>query len=139
MTGKAKQKNVPQISDHNMVTKSNERILLDVSTIKEPKGEKKVTIKRVNWLIMVDEYSGMKISSFHDTKNGMVDPTCEIFENWRQNGRPVKFIWCDNGGENMKLDSRAKRKDWKLNLDFEYTGRDTLQRKHLTEVAFATL
>ena len=61
MTGKAKQKNVPQISDHNLATKSNERIFLDVSTIKEPKGEKKVTIKRMNWLIMVDKYSGMKI------------------------------------------------------------------------------
>ena len=81
MTGKAKQNNVPQISDHNMATKSNERIFLDVFTIKEPKGDKKVTIKRMNWLIMVDEYSGIKISSFHDNNNGMVDPTCNIFEN----------------------------------------------------------
>ena len=96
--------------------KSNERIFLDMSTIKEPRGDKKVTITRLNWLIVVDEYSGMKISLFHDTKNGIVEPTCEIFENWRHNGRPVKFIRCDNGGENVKLESRAKSKDWKLNL-----------------------
>ena len=39
-TGKAKQKNVPQISDHNPATKINERIFLDISTIKEPKDNK---------------------------------------------------------------------------------------------------
>ena len=33
-TGKSKQKNVPQISDHNPATKRNERIFLDISTIK---------------------------------------------------------------------------------------------------------
>ena len=74
-TGKANQKSLTQISDHNLATKSNERIFLDIPTIKEPKGDKKVTVTRMNWLIMVDNYSGMKISSFHDTKNGMVDPT----------------------------------------------------------------
>ena len=138
-TGKSKQKNVPQISDHNPATKRNERIFLDISTIKEPKGDKEVAITRMNWLIMVDEYSGMKISSFHDTKNGMLEPTCDMFENWRQNGRPMKFIRCDNGGENVKLESRANIKDWKLNLEFEYTGRDTPQQNHMTEVEFSTL
>ena len=93
----------------------------------------------MNWLIMVDEYSGMKISLFHDTKNGIVDPTCERFYHWRQNGRPVKLIRCDNRGENVKLDSRAKIKDWKLNLEFEYTGGDTPQRNHMVEVGFSNI
>ena len=115
-TGKAKKKNVPQISDQNPATKSNERVLLDISKIKEPKRDKKVTITRMNWLIIVDEFRGMKISSFHDTNNGIVEPTCDRFENWRQNGRPVEFIRCDNGGENVKLESKARIKDWKLNL-----------------------
>ena len=138
-TGKAKQKNVPQISDRSPATKINKRVFLNISTIMEPKGDKKVAITRVNWLIIVDEFSGMKISSFHDTKNGIVEPTCERFENWRQNSRPVKFIRCDNRGENVKLESRAKNKDWKLNLEFEYTGRDTSQRNHMAEVGFATI
>ena len=138
-TGKSKQKNVPQISDHNPSTKSNERIFLDIYTIKEPKDDKKVTITRMDWFIMVDEYSGMKISSFHDTKNGIVEPTWEIFENWRQNVHPVKFIQCDNGGENVNIESRAKRKDWNLNLEFEYTGRDTLQRNHMAELGLSTI
>ena len=102
---------MPQISDHNPATKSNERFFLDISTIKEPKGKKKVTITRMSWLIMVDKYISMKISSFNDTKDGMVDPTCERFDHWRQNGRQVKFIRCDNKGENVKLESRAKIKD----------------------------
>ena len=81
----------------------------------------------------------MKISSFHDTNNGIVEPTCERFENWRQNDRPVKFIRCDNGVENVKLESRSNSKYWKLNLEFEYTGRDTSQRNHMAEVGFATI
>ena len=115
-TGKAKQKNVPQTSDHNLATKSNKQVFLDISTIKESKGDKKVTITRMNWLFVVDKYSDMKISSFHDTNNGIVEPTCDRFENWRQNGRPVKFIRCYNGVENVKLESRSNSKDWKLNL-----------------------
>ena len=51
----------------------------------------------------------------------------------------MKFIRCDNGGENVKLDSIAKIKDWKLNLEFEYTGRDTPQHNHMAEVGFATI
>ena len=86
---------------------------------------------RINCLIMVDEYSSMKISLFRDTKNGIVETTCEIFENWRHNGSPVKFIRCYNRGENVKLESRAKNKYWKINLEFGYTGRDTPQRNHM--------
>ena len=130
---------MPQISDHNLATKSNERLFLDISKINEPKGDKNVVIKRMNWLIMVDKYSIMKISSFPDTKNGIVEPTCEIFENWRQNGCPVKFIRCDNRGENVKLKSIVKSKYWKLNLDFEYTVRDTPQQNHMTEVGLDIL
>ena len=39
----------------------------------------------------------------------------------------------------MKLESRAKIKDWKLKPDFEYTVRDTPQRNHIAEVGFATI
>ena len=54
-TSKAKQKNVPQTSDHNLATKSNEQVSLDISTIKESKGDDKVIITRMNWLIVVDK------------------------------------------------------------------------------------
>ena len=130
---------MPQISDHNPATKINERVFLHIYTIKEPKGDKKFMITRMKWLIVVDDYIGMKISSFYDTKNGIVEPTCDRFENWRQNGRPVKFVRCDNRGENVNLESRAKSKDWKLKLEFEYTRRDTPQRNHVIEVGFATI
>ena len=138
-TGKAKQKNVPKNSDHVPATTSNERIFLDISTIMKPKSEKKVMITKKNWRLMVDEHSGLKFSDFFETKDGMIVPTCEKFEKWRQNGHPVKFVRCDNAGENLKLESVARGKDWKLNLSFEYTGKETPQRNHLAEVGFSTL
>jgi len=45
----------------------------------------------------------------------------------------------DNAGKNLKLAKAANGKDWKLNLEFEYTGKTTPQRNHLVELGFATL
>ena len=58
----------------------------------------------------------MKFSNFYDTKNGMIELTCEQFEKWKQNGHPVKFGRCDNAGENTKIKKTANSKAWKLNL-----------------------
>eukprot|EP00957_Ditylum_brightwellii_P088212 6719343-Ditylum_brightwellii.AAC.1 len=37
------------------------------------------------------------------------------------------------------MEKRAQSKDWRLNLQFEFTGRFTLQQNHLAELAFSTL
>ena len=52
---------------------------------------------------MVDERSGMKISKFFATKNGMVKPACQLFNKWKEAGIPVKNLHMDNAGENKKL------------------------------------
>ena len=39
----------------------------------------------------------------------------------------------------MKLQSIAMSKYWKINLEFEYIGKDTPQRNHMAEVGFATI
>ena len=33
--------------------------------------------------------------------------------------------YCDNAGENKKLEKRCGSADWKLDVKFEYTARDT--------------
>ena len=45
----------------------------------------------------------------------------------------------DNAGENKMLEEQCKSADWKLNIKFEYTARNTPQHNHLVEVGFATI
>jgi len=135
--GKAKQKNVPKASEHIPATTNNERIFLDIATLRKNADGPNVT--KPNWRIMVDERTQLKFSDFFETKNGMVEATCEQLFKWKQNGKEVKFIRLDNAGENKLLKTRADSSDWKLGIEFEFTGRDTPQRNHLAEVSFAVV
>ena len=64
----------------------------------------------------------------------MVNPTCELFNKHKVQGRPIKIVRCDNGGENIKLEKVANGETWKLGIDFEYAGKQTV-----VERGFATL
>ena len=136
--GKAKQKNVPKESVHVPATMPAERVFLDISTVKKPNDGTVINSKK-NWRIIVDERTQMKFSEFFETKNGMIEPTCVQINQWNQNGLIVKYLHCDNAGENRKLEERINGVDWKLNVEFEYTARDTPQQNHLAELAFATI
>ena len=56
-----------------------------------------------NWYMIVDEMSKVKVSSFHQTKDGMIDPTCTQMSKWKAMWLPVESTTCDNAGENKKL------------------------------------
>jgi len=62
-----------------------------------------VKLKQRNWCIMVDERPGLKYSIFHEKKSDMVDHICRQLHSWKQDGRPVKFIGCDDAGENKNI------------------------------------
>ena len=53
--------------------------------------------------MMMDEQTEMKWSNFYAAKNDMVEPTCIKLHHWKERGKPVKYIWLDNAGENIKL------------------------------------
>jgi hypothetical protein len=134
---KAKQKNVEKDSDHVPAKENAERIYLDLSKVKAPEGIPQPG--KPNWRIMVDERTNLKFSDFFGTKDGMIEPTCEQIGKWKNAGLKVKFIRCDNAGENKKLAQRTESSDWQFGINFEFTGRDTPQRNHLAELGFATL
>jgi hypothetical protein len=90
------------------------------------------------WRIPVDEASQFKISDFLETKNAMIEPTCEKLLNLKEENKTVKYIRCDNGGENQGLKNNLNSVDWKLPIRFEFAGRDTTQRNYLAEVGLAT-
>ena len=52
-------------------------------TIKHKDGEQTI-MPRNSCHIMVDERIGYKVSNFYDTKSGMVEPPCALFEKWQQ-------------------------------------------------------
>ena len=135
---KAKQKNLPTHGEHVPSKNSNERIFIDQATVKAPKALK-VTVTKPNWRILVDERTQLKMSDFYETKDGMIEPTCEKFHKWRENRMPVKYLRMDGAGENMKLQQRAESADWKLNLSYEVTARNTPQQNHLAEIGFTVL
>jgi hypothetical protein len=99
--GKAKQKNVPKLSDGEPAEEGKIRIYLDIATVKRQEGQPKAS--KPNWRIMVDERTQLKFSDFFKTKNAMVEPTCEQFQKWKDNGKAVTFVRLDNAGENKLL------------------------------------
>ena len=135
---KAKQKNLTKDSDHEPSTESNGRIYMDQMTLRAPK-EATTVVTKPNWLMMVDEKTKMKFSTFHQTKSGFHDSTCAKMNLWKQNNMAVKTIRCDNAKENKDFESKVNGKHWKLNVNFEYTGRATPQRNSLAETSIATI
>ena len=143
---KAKMKNLPTrlhtvdkiVRPRVIPAKPNDLISLDISTIRSPKGVE-ITVSKPNWRLIIDQRTGMKFSDFFATKNGMIEPTCENFFKWKEAGIPVKEVRCDNAGENTKLEDKCGSAEWKLNIKFGYTARDTPQQNSYAEVAITTI
>ena len=128
---KAKQKSVAQSSSHVKSTTPGERMFLDLSSVKE---DGKKILK--HWRLMVDEATGLKFTKFVTTKDGMVEPTLRELQKLRHANKDVKFIWCDNGGENEALKKKSESAEWKLGIKFEFTACDTPQQNYLAEIGF---
>ena len=138
--GQGKKKNIPKKSDHIPSEEPNGRILLDISTIKKPNGNPKVkTVVRGNWRLIVDEATGYKTTDFYAKKSDMVESTCDKFNRWKQQSKPVKVVRCDNAGENYKLEERCNDKEYNLNVKFEFTARNTPQQNSKAEKGFDVL
>ena len=123
---KAKQINVPKITRHIKGSKEEPHVFLDLCTVKNKSGQ--VELTKTNWRIMVDECTEMKFSDFFVKKSDMVEPTCQQLQKWKQAGLGAKFIRLDNAGENKKLQQRAESADWKLDINVEFTARNTPQQ-----------
>ena len=135
--GKARQKNVTKMSEEPTAETVGGRIFLDLATIKQRKGMPKPQFPA--WEMIVDDRTGMKITKFHRSKDAMVEPTCALLYQWKSQGIDVKRVRLDNAGENKTLQERSKSADWKLNLEFEFTARDSPQFNAKVEVGLSTI
>ena len=136
--GKAKQKDVPKVSKGIKASEAGERVFMDISSVKAKKNGYPINANK-HWVMTVDELTGMKFSSFYKTKDGMVEPTLEQWQKWKQDGIKIKHVRSDNAGENKTLRDRAQSVDWKLNIKWEYTSRNTPQQNSPVEVGFHTI
>ena len=107
---KVKQKSVPKTSSYFSDTEPGERLFLDTSNIKKPEALK--SMGKSNWLMIVDETTKFKFSSFHETKNKMINPTCTLIHKLNSRDITTKVIRCDNAGENKSLEKIINRKYW---------------------------
>jgi hypothetical protein len=108
------------------------RMYLDISTVKDKKGEPKIT--KNNWRIMVDESTNLKISHFYEKKDGICEPTCELIKKLKDMNIEIKILRMDNAGKNKLLQQRCESKDWQFAMKYEYTGRDTPHHNQLAEL-----
>ena len=137
---KAEQKAITKNVKYKPATTNNERIYTDTATLyKTMKNGKKEKIFNGVWCIKVDERTQLKFSDFYNTKSGIVEPTLEKFNKWEQAGKPVKNVRLDNAGENVKMKKRSESADWKMNINWEFTARNTPQQNHLLELGFTTI
>jgi hypothetical protein len=92
--GKGRQKNVNKVSNHIVLNKIGERMFLDLAAVM-PNKDSDVFVEssyKRYWRILVDEASQFKISDFFETKNAMIEPTCEILFKLKEENKTVKYI-----------------------------------------------
>ena len=107
---------MPKLSWHVPENEPRLRFYLDVSKIKPPQDLEHMA--NSNWLVVVDNISELKVISFRQTKGGMVEPTCQLLNKFKNQGHPVEAIRFDNMEENKSLYSSYNSADWDLNLYF---------------------
>ena len=130
-TAKMRQKNIPK-ENTNRSTIPGERLCIDTSSVKSKSyGGNKF------WSLAVDEATGMSFASFIAKKSQVKEHIVPLIRELRNKGKTVKYIRCDNAGENLKLKEECDRLN--LGIEFEFTAPNTPQQNGIVERKFATL
>ena len=130
-TAKMRQKNIPK-ENVNRSSVPGERLCIDTSSVKSKSyGGNKY------WSLAVDDATGMTFASFIARKGQVKEHIVPLIHQLRNKGKTVKYIRCDNAGENIKLKEECDRQ--KLGIEFEFTAPNTPQQNGVVERKFATL
>ena len=89
--------------------------------------------------MIVDEWTNMKISSHHETKDGMVEPTCVKLSKLADIAGKVAYLWQNNAGENVKLAKRMGSADWQMKTRIKYAVTGTPQQNHMAELGLTAI
>jgi len=112
---KAKQKIVQKKTEAKKATRPNERLFQYLAMIKAPKSLD-MTVTRPHWQLIVNERKTMKFSSHHETKAGMVEPTCVKLSKLADIAGGIAHLRQDNTGKTLKLAKRIGSANWKMKI-----------------------
>ena len=127
---KARQKNVNQDWKEGS-QKPGERVYLDISSIKD----KSYSGSRF-WVLVVDDYTDYCWSLFLKSKSDLKTKFKTLLSDLNVAGINVKYIRCDDSGENKALFEECQSKGYGIN--FEFSGPRTPQRNGKVERKFQT-
>ena len=129
---KARQKNLKK----NFVprgTKKGEQFFMDIYSIKYESLE-----KAKFQLLLIDDAMDYCFSFFMKKKSDLSKIVLDFVNNLKtQHSITVGIIYCDNAGENKRLEADARRDGHRLK--FEYTAPNTPQQNGRVQRKFATL
>ncbi len=131
-TAKSKQNSVMKETGTKS-TIPGERIFIDTSSVRTKSfGGSKF------WLLVVDDCTDVAWSAFLRKKSDQVDRIVDLIKDLaKKHKTTVKYIRCDNAGENGSLEKECAKQG--LGIQFEYTGPGTPQFNGRVERKFATL
>ena len=84
------------------------RAYLDCCQLKDSKTDE---LLKKTWRLIVVAPHNFKVSHIFPTKDGMVEPTVELLNQWQQQGIGISYLRMDNAGENLRLEKRLKSTD----------------------------
>jgi hypothetical protein len=89
--GKAQRQSIVKKSNNKIAENIGQRIFIDLTSVKNTEFLDIEHTPKPYWRIIIDETTQMKFSDFFETKIGMVEPTCEIFNQWKKEGHKVEY------------------------------------------------
>ena len=127
---KARQKNINKVWTGSS-NKPGERVYIDLSSIKEKSfGGAKF------WALVVDDCSDYCWSFFLKSKSELKNKIMVLLTDLKIAGINIKFIRCDDSGENKALFEECRSKG--IGITFEFSGPRTPQRNGKVERKFQT-
>jgi len=127
---KAKAKGVAKTTNVK-AEKPGERLFVDISG-----PYRKSVAGSEYWILVVDDYSRKKWSYFSRTKSKIATVIEPLIDALNGMGNKVKFLRCDNAGENVK---HLKTLSAKKGITTEFTAPYTPQQNGVVEMGFVTI
>ena len=127
---KGKQKNVKKTTAKS-ASKPCERLFVDLSGPFHPTNK-----SNKYWFMAVDDYSRKKWSRYIKSKDQIGIPLEELLITMKGRGTPVKYLRCDNAGENTVY---VKDLCNKYGIQPEFKAPNTPQQNGVVKRSFATV
>jgi hypothetical protein len=117
-------KKIPKEPSMNVATDKGERLLIDISWIKTES-----IAKNRYWLLIMDEYTNFLWSYCMKTKDEQVPIIIKHIRMLQNEPKvKVKYIRCDNSGENHDIQNYLREKSPKMRCQFKFTAPDSTQQ-----------